>query len=218
MVQERLPIAAAALHLGLSEHAVRKRIQRGTLTAEKDGAGKWLVLLDVDRDDPIATPQTSSKTMSKTVEDVVDEVLDTSQTQQDRPDAAIYRELVATLRSEVDHLRETLRTEREMREDAERRHAAEIERRDVLYREALARIPMLPAPGDRGDAPESPSDGPGRASEIHATPEPLGWGRRRGGDRRSRRRRPIGRGGGSGADSGVVAEAGAEGETVHTPS
>jgi len=53
--------------------------------------------------------------------------------------------LVDDLRDQVTYLRNQLDAEREAREAAERRHAAEIERRDVLFREALGRIPALGA-------------------------------------------------------------------------
>ncbi len=44
--QDGIPIAEAAVRLGLSAEAVRKRLQRGTLHGYKDDNGGWFVLLD----------------------------------------------------------------------------------------------------------------------------------------------------------------------------
>lgn len=45
---DRVPIAEAARRLGLSTEAIRKRIKRGSLDAQKDEHGQWWVLLPPD--------------------------------------------------------------------------------------------------------------------------------------------------------------------------
>ncbi len=119
-VPTTVPIAEAAVRLGISVDAVRKRIQRGKLTGQKTDSGWTVVWIEPDiRPDNVQTPVPESSA------------------------------LVDDLRDQVAYLRDQLAIERDARADAERRHAAEIERRDVLLREALGRIPQLPA----GDVP-----------------------------------------------------------------
>ncbi len=105
--QQTVSVKDAAAALGVSEGAILKRIERGTLTAAKDTRGRWQVTLSPDRPD---TPP--------------DKEPDTRQTrhqtrQTDRTDSgarlvvleaenALLRELLATVTSERDYLRERL--------------------------------------------------------------------------------------------------------------
>jgi hypothetical protein len=60
---ERLTVAQAADRLGISEDAVRSRVKRGTLQAERE-SGTVHVLLDADRpatDEPTSQPDQDSK-------------------------------------------------------------------------------------------------------------------------------------------------------------
>ncbi len=115
-VPTTVPIAEAAARLGVSVDAVRKRIQRGKLTGHKTDSGWTVVWIEPDiRPDNVQPPVPESSA------------------------------LVDDLRDQVAYLRDQLAIERDARAEAERRHAAEIERRDVLLREALERIPQLPA-------------------------------------------------------------------------
>ncbi len=124
-VPTTVPIAEAAARLGISVDAVRKRIQRGKLTGQKTDNGWTVVWIEPDiRPDNVQTPVPESSA------------------------------LVDDLRDQVAYLRDQLAIERDARADAERRHAAEIERRDVLLREALGRIPQLPAGDASVTAPE----------------------------------------------------------------
>jgi hypothetical protein len=117
VVQITIPITEAAAHLGISADAIGKRIQRGKLTGHKTDTG-WTV----DWIEPDSGPE-------------IVQVVST--------DASA---LVENLQSQVAFLRDQVRAEREARTEAERRHAAEIERRDVLLQEALEGIPLgLPA-------------------------------------------------------------------------
>src|SRR5512137_1075186 len=49
MTERTLEIGEAARILGISTEAVRKRIKRGSLKAQKSGEGQWLVILDESR-------------------------------------------------------------------------------------------------------------------------------------------------------------------------
>ncbi|MDP9357125.1 MAG: hypothetical protein M3R02_17930 [Chloroflexota bacterium] len=146
-VPTTVPIAEAAARLGISVDAVRKRIQRGKLTGQKTDNGWTVVWIEPDiRPDNVQTP-----------------VLESSA-------------LVDDLRDQVTYLRDQLAIERDARAEAERRHAAEIERRDVLLREALERIPQLPAA-----LPTTPhaAPSPHRATEVAelAGDAPVPWWR-----------------------------------------
>ena len=123
--------------------AVRKRIQRGKLTGHKTNRG-WLVVWTESDVGP---------------ENVQKPVQNSSA-------------LIESLESQIEYLRDQVNAERDARAEAERRHAAEIERRDVLLREALERIPHMPlglpagehTPQDAHTAPQS-DDATARASE-----------------------------------------------------
>ncbi len=164
-VPTTVPIAEAAARLGISVDAVRKRIQRGKLTGQKTDSGWTVVWIEPDiRPDNVQTPVPESSA------------------------------LVDDLRDQVAYLRDQLAVEREARAEADRRHATEIERRDVLMREALERIPQLPPGGSHtpaGASSDGPSDAqgritpPGRAprapeSRLGSSPlPPLAWRKRR---------------------------------------
>jgi len=49
MTEQTLEIGDAARVLGISTEAVRKRIKRGSLKAQKNGDGQWQVILDEER-------------------------------------------------------------------------------------------------------------------------------------------------------------------------
>jgi hypothetical protein len=51
MARQRLDVTAAALKLGISSDAVRKRVKRGTLPSEKDADGSLYVWVDDDQPD-----------------------------------------------------------------------------------------------------------------------------------------------------------------------
>jgi hypothetical protein len=172
-----LPILEAAATLGISENAIRKRIRRKTIPAYKIDE-RWYVVLD-----GLAGDQAGGLGADLAGDQVATrpEARPRDQADQAAPSDLIvlYREALVARDDEIAFLRDQLRREQDEREEADRRHAAEIERRDVLYREALARIPALPAVlsrDDRDDAPQSPSDGPGRADGIDATPDTSGLG------------------------------------------
>jgi len=148
MVQDKVPVAEAAARLGLSEHAVRKRIQRGTLPAEKDETGRWLILLDVED---------VSETGEAAVQDgVEDGGLDPSKKQPNGSEIVAYQELITSLRSEVDFLRSELTARTE-----------ELRRKDHIIAGFIERLPELPATAD--DAPRARQDGLGAAQGPRPT-------------------------------------------------
>ena len=129
-----MTVAEAAILLGLSTDAVRSRLNRGTRDGRKD-AGGWVVLLprpSAPVDQPSPTGQQPSATGHRPGTD--------------RDLIAAKDETIGALRSEVEHLRAQLATRTD-----------ELQRRDVLLREALGRIPAL---GAGQDAPSSPAAPP----------------------------------------------------------
>jgi predicted ArsR family transcriptional regulator len=92
----RLTVSEAAGALGISAEAVRQRIKRGTIDAEKDAGGTVYVLVDADR---TCTNADSTTDMTS-----------------DKAD------LVESLREQVAYLREQLDQERQTRTEERRRH------------------------------------------------------------------------------------------------
>lgn len=148
--EQAFTIAEAAERLGLTSEAVRMRLKRGTLAGLKI-EGHWVVYLPKPTEqnrstDPTATKQPTEQAPKR----------DQTPTKQDqaKPDAnrhtetpAIVGQLIAAKDETIDALRsevEFLRRELESRTD-------ELERRDVLLREALGRIPQLPTGEPRSD-------------------------------------------------------------------
>ncbi len=118
---DRLTVAEAAARLGISSDAVRSRLNRGTLEGRKEANG-WAVYLPAEPtvDQPSPTVERPSTDREPTV----------------APDALLASkdETIAGLRDEVAFLRRELETRTD-----------ELQRRDVLLREALERIPQLPS-------------------------------------------------------------------------
>jgi hypothetical protein len=103
VTDERLTLRQAAARLGVSESAVRKRVERGTLRSDKSADGRRYVYLDMGADT------------------VADEGADTSATGE--RDA-----LISELRAHNDTLREQLEAERQGHAEARRLLAAALER------------------------------------------------------------------------------------------
>ena len=120
-IVDRLMVVEAAARLGISSDAVRSRLNRGTLEGRKEEDG-WVVYLPVEPtvDQPSPAVERPSTDREPTV----------------APDALLTSkdETITALRDEVAFLRRELETRTD-----------ELQRRDVLLREALERIPQLPA-------------------------------------------------------------------------
>lgn len=113
---ERLTVNDAASRLGISSESVRQRVRRGTLNSEKIEDRLYILLTPQDQ---------QSDDHSNSHSDVDRAAFDSS--------LEAHRELVTTLRAEVEFLRNELST-----------RSAETERRDVLLREALSWRASLP--------------------------------------------------------------------------
>jgi len=100
---ERLTLRQAAARLGVSESAIRKRVERGTLRSDKGADGRRYVYLDTGADT------------------VADEGADTSATGE-------RAALISELRAHNDTLREQLEAERQGHAEARRLLAAALER------------------------------------------------------------------------------------------
>jgi excisionase family DNA binding protein len=127
-----LSVAEAAAHLGVTPDAVRARLHRGTLFGVKDG-GEWRVYLDPPPADRQDTRQDATAPKQDTDRLPIDTTI------------AVYERLVESQREEIAFLRSELETRTD-----------ELQRRDVLLREALGRIPQLTA----GETARSPDTGP----------------------------------------------------------
>jgi hypothetical protein len=131
-------IADAADRLGITSEAVRMRLKRATLAGEKRD-GHWVVYLDASTewsptDDHTAPEQATQRPTER------DPTIDPT------PLVAVYETLVASQREEIAFLRRELETRTD-----------ELQRRDVLLREALGRIPQLGAGEHRDRADDGVS-------------------------------------------------------------
>jgi len=138
-VQTVVPIAEAAARLGITIDAVRKRIQRGKLAGHKTDSG-WVVVW----------------TEADTRPDIVPTAV--------QNDSAV----VDALRNQLERQQEEIEFLRRQSEESERRHAAEIERRDILLRDALRLIPQLPSGETRTDPPVTSPFAPGSTETPNA--------------------------------------------------
>ena len=132
---ERLTLRQAAARLGVSESAIRKRVERGTLRSDKGQDGKryvYLALAELGADA------------------VADSGADTSATRE--RDA-----LISELRSHNATLREQLELERQAHAEARRLLAAALERIPAIEApETASEEPMGPEPQEaRGEAQEA---------------------------------------------------------------
>lgn len=121
----RYTVHEAALLLGLSVDAVRKRADRGRLKKEKAPDGTVYIILDT----PDEARQAERSSGQSTSHDTSDEETPTSQ-------------LVDSLQDQVEYLRRELDIRNE-----------ELRRKDHLLAAALERIPAIEAPADEYSEP-----------------------------------------------------------------
>jgi ATP-dependent RNA circularization protein (DNA/RNA ligase family) len=103
MTDERLTLRQAATRLGVSESAIRKRVERGTLRSDKGRDGRRYVYLDTGADG------------------MADEGADASAPRE-------HDALISELRAHNDTLREQLEAERQAHAEARRIIAGLVER------------------------------------------------------------------------------------------
>jgi hypothetical protein len=135
VTDERLTLRQAAARLGVSESAIRKRVERGTLRSDKGPDGRRYVYLD-----------TRADTMT-------DEGADSSATGE--RDALIF-EMVEEMRAEVHYLRGQLNQELERRSDEAGRYQQIIAALTAANASLSERLRELEPP--RGRPPEPPED------------------------------------------------------------
>jgi excisionase family DNA binding protein len=155
-----VPVADAAVRLGITHDAVRKKLQRGTLPGEKVGS-EWRVFLPAqdaqqdNRQDATEMCQDADRTVVLPSDDLVDQ-----------------------LRSEVSFLREQLEQRSREAEQRSRELSTERERFDVIHREALHRIEALtatstPEPEPRTMSVDASPDAPGATEPGSMSPSTL---------------------------------------------
>ncbi len=135
----RYTVHEAALLLGLSVDAVRKRAERGTLKREKAPDGTVYIVLDIDHAVTSHEEDTASRRGTT-----------------DEP-AASQGALVTSLQDQIDYLR----SEMDIRNE-------ELRRKDHLLAAALERIPELDAPKGTSGATNEPPEArePGERTEA----------------------------------------------------
>jgi hypothetical protein len=99
MAERTVEMAEAARVLGISTEAVRKRIKRGSLKAQKNGDGQWLVIMDETKFATAA--QVDAASASSTMEMVrtpaaIEEAL--------RDEVDVLRDEVTFMRTEISRL------------------------------------------------------------------------------------------------------------------
>jgi len=151
-------VSEAAEKLGVTPSAVRKRVERGTLIADKDEDGRLFVYIDTcttRRDTSCDSPTTSQGAEDTTSRDTRRQSRD---------------ELVEELRDRMGELREQVGFLR-----------AELERKDAILMTLAQRVPELEpareAPSELREEPETASGGM-EGVEVPLAEEKRSWWRR----------------------------------------
>jgi hypothetical protein len=159
---DRLSVVQAADVLGITQAAVYKRIQRGTIAHDKDPEGRVFVYLD-DSDIP-------SDTSTDTSHRSTDKSKDESDSSTDRStDVSNSGELIDELRAHNEHLRQEIEAWRE-----------EARRKDAILMTMAQRIPELEAATEQRESPQTSSEqqGSGVAHPEDGGAEKPSWWRR----------------------------------------
>lgn len=143
-------VAEAAELLGISAEAVRKRIARGSLTAQKEQDNTWTVYLD-QQDEPQDAGRGTEQDIRQDAQDIkkgipAKEPFDQQDTGQDTQDAEQDSVLLA---ERVGHLQSTLEIKEQEIKRLERiidQQAEESRRKDTILLNLTNRIPQLEAP------------------------------------------------------------------------
>ena len=175
-----LTVAEAAARLGISAGAVRKRVERGQLRADKGPGGQWRVLLDSNSPDLPQTASIPNRNATPRQDATRPQGRrDTTGATEAEPDTfpvpgSSDAALVEQLRSEVAHLRDTLA----------RSQAGEAELRRLLAAEHEPK--RLAAPTENPPPDGRDFDPPPGVAGVPAVPGPARrpWWRRWGGQER----------------------------------
>lgn len=108
MAERTVTIGEAAGILGVSTEALRKRIKRGTIKAQKNGGGQWLVVLDGAEAQESTNDGSNGgvQTANGGVHDVTTDILKPSGPVEDalRDEVTFLRDEISFLRQEVARL------------------------------------------------------------------------------------------------------------------
>ena len=121
-VQGGLGVAQAAKRLGISPAALRRRIDRRTVSAYKGEDGRWYVIVDSDG----GTGGTTRGTM----------IHATPEIHQDTPQTAVDGELAKTLREQLSFLQREIEARDDEIKEMRRVHANQIHELHVLVQTA----------------------------------------------------------------------------------
>jgi hypothetical protein len=143
-MDERLTLRQAAARLGVSESAIRKRVERGKLRSDMGSDGRRYVYLDTGADT------------------VADDGADTSATGER---GALISEMVEEMRAEVHYLRDQLNLELERRSDEAERYQQIIGALTAANASLSERLRELEPPG------RSTTEGTDDAETVEEAPE-----------------------------------------------
>jgi len=135
VADERLTLRQAAARLGVSESAIRKRVERGTLRSDKGQDGRRYVYLDTGADTVSDTGADSSAIHE--------------------PDT-----LISEMRGRIEDLRDQLQAERQAHAEARRLLARALERIPPAIEAPEAPEPQSdsPTPTDADEGPQTPTE------------------------------------------------------------
>jgi hypothetical protein len=151
---DRLNVAEAAELLGITQAAVYKRIQRGTITHDKDEEGRVFVYVDPSDMPADTSMDTSESSTDKPTDRSTDRSMDSSG----------HVELIAELRLHNEHLRKEVEAWRE-----------ESRRKDTIIMTMAQRIPELEPDQEPREAPETASEGVEGVEEVPLKEERRSW-------------------------------------------
>jgi len=134
VTDERLTLRQAAARLGISESAIRKRVERRTLRSEKGSDGRRYVYLDTGADNVVDTGADMSTTRERD---------------------ALISEMVEELRDEVHYLREQLHQELERRSAEAERYQQIVAALSTANASLSERLRELEPPQETTDSPET---------------------------------------------------------------
>ena len=163
---EEVELRDAARRLGLSLGAIRKRLQRKTLSGHIAPNGRWYVYLPIE-DGGVGRPKTGigrDRTDETTAPSAPPAAFAQEHDRQDQPATELYERLLAAREAEigrlVDQLEEKDQQLRRRDDELRRAQEAEGEQRRIIAG-LMARLPELAAPTPRPDAPgDAPTGAP----------------------------------------------------------
>jgi hypothetical protein len=155
--RDGMSVSDAARVLGITEGAVRKRVERGKMEAEHAPDGRLLVYLD------------RTTTATDTTHDRTRQSRDTGEANERYTRG--LQEQVAYLRAQVEHLRGQIEREQEVRTEERRRHDTVIAQLSRANAEQARTIREIEAPQEATGASETVEEASDSAEPRPATGE-----------------------------------------------